>query len=460
MSEKRVVIVGSGPAGMFAALELSLNPGIEILMFEKGPLREGRVKDNVTSGWGGAGAFSDGKLVLSTEVGGHMAEILGENRFHRLMVEVDKVFARFGGDQKIYEKNYRKIKKLVESAASYDLRLIPTKTRHFGSDKAPEIVKNIKEELEGRGVKIYLETPVESIEKEKETFLVKTGGKNPGLFKSQYVIVATGRDGASWFVELANKLQLPIIKSTVVDIGLRVEVPEYVLKPITDYIYDPKFVIKKTKCAGDKVRTFCVCPRGEVITETYHGILTTVNGHSFEKDPSKKTKNTNFAILVSVNFTEPFKEPLEFARSISENGNRLAGERKVLVQRLGDLTAPEERRSKPERIEEIKDLIVPTLKEAVPGDIGFFIPYRHMKNILEMLERLNKIAPGVWSEHTLLYAPEVKFYSNKVETSNELETGINGLFAVGDGAGISRGILHASVSGKVAAQAILKRTKD
>lgn len=460
MAKKRVIIVGSGPAGMFAALELSFNPEIEVLLFEKGPLREERTKNNVTSGWGGAGAFSDGKLVLSTEIGGQMAEIIGEHRFRKLMGQVDKAFTHFGGDQKIYEKNYKKIKKLVETAASFDLRLIPTKTRHFGSDNTPEIVKNIKQELERRGVKIYLETPVESIEKENNLFLVRTGGEYPEVFESQYVIVATGRDGAEWFTGFANSSGMTILKSNTVDIGVRVEVPEYVFKPITDYIYDPKFVIRKTKCAGDKVRTFCVCARGEVITETYHGILTTVNGHSFEKDLTKRTRNTNFAVLVSVNFTEPFKEPFEFAKNISENANKLAGEGKVLIQRLGDLTAPEERRSKPERMEEIKDLIVPTLKEAVPGDIGFFIPYRHMKDILEMLRRLNEVAPGVWSEHTLLYGPEVKFYSNRVETSPELETQIEGLFTVGDGAGITRGILQASISGIVAAQAIIKRCRD
>ncbi|MBI2450699.1 MAG: FAD-dependent oxidoreductase [Candidatus Nealsonbacteria bacterium] len=447
MMKKRVIIVGSGPAGLFGALELSRDSGIEVCIFEK------------KSRCGGAGTNSDGKLVLSGEVGGEMPGIIGQDRFHQLMGVVDRTFTRFGGEQKIYEKNYRKIKKLVETAASFDMHLIPTKTRHFGSDNAPEIVKNIKEELEKRGVKIYLNTPVESVEKKDKVFLVKTGGKDPKEFESDYVIVATGRDRTGWWVELAKNLGLNTIKADTYDFGVRVEVPEYVFKPVTDYLYDPKFVIYKTKCTGDKVRTFCVCPKGQVITETESG-LTLVNGHSFEKDSSRKTNNTNFAILVSTVLKQGFDKPFEFARNLSMLGNYLAVEGKVLVQRLGDLTAPQERRSYPERIEEIKDFIVPTLKTAFPGDIGHFIPYRPMRSILEMLERLNNMVPGISSDHTLLYAPEAKFYSNRVESSQDLETKIEGLFAVGDGAGITRGIMHASISGIVAAQAILKRCRN
>lgn len=455
MAKKRVAIIGSGPAGLFAALELSVNPDIEIAIFEKGPLREARTEDNVTAGWGGAGAFSDGKLVLSTKVGGqHLPLVLGSAKFMDLMKKVDRTFLQFGGRQEIYEQNKNKIRELVEKASAFDLRLTPTKTRHFGSDCAPLIVNNIKEELERRGVQIYLETPIESIEKRDDKFFVKAIGKNVCEYEVNYVIAAPGRDGADWLADQAQRFGLVLPQQTVVDIGVRVEVRDFILKPITDYLYDPKFIIKKTRTTGDRVRTFCVCPNGEVIVERYRGVLTTVNGHSFERNPSGKSRNTNFAILVSVTFDEPFKDPLRFGRHISELANMLSG--KVMVQRLGDLVAAQERRSTLIRLEEVRDLIVPTLKKAVPGDLGFAMPYRFMRGILEMLERLNNMAPGVWSEHTLLYFPEVKFYSSRIETSDDLETAVKGFFVAGDGAGISRGIMHASISGIVAAQSILK----
>lgn len=455
MSKKRVIIIGTGPAGLLAALELSENPNVEILMFEKGPLREERTEDNVISGWGGAGAFSDGKLVLSSEIGGNLASVISRERFKELMEKVDRTFLKFGGHQETYEKDPAKIRELVEKASAFDLRLIPTKTRHFGSDRAPEIAKNIKKGLENRGVQIYLETPVRSIRKKGNKFLVRAGGKHGGEYKADYVIAAPGRDGADWLAVQAQRFGLVLPGQTVVDLGLRVEVPAHIFKPITDYIYDPKFILKKTKCTGDKVRTFCVCPQGQVIIERYRGILTTVNGHSYEQDLSKKSNNTNFAILVSITFDEPFRDPLRFGKYIAELANMLSG--KVMVQRLGDLTAAQERRSTLKRLEETGDFITPTLKEAVPGDLGFAIPYRFMRGILEMLERLNNVAPGVCSEHTLLYAPEVKFYSSRIETSEDLETEIPGFFVAGDGAGISRGILHASISGIVTARSILRR---
>lgn len=458
-----VIIGGSGPAGLFAALELTkLCPDKKVAIFEKGPDREERTEDNVTSGLGGAGAFSDGKLILpnsrypySLKVGGHLASIIGEKRFLELVEHVDQIYTEFGGHQEIYEKDEAKIKELVEKASAFDLRLVPTRTRHFGTDRAPEIVKAIAKELRNRGVEIYLESPIKSIRKEGNRFLVKVTGKTAGIFKSRYVIAAPGRDGADWLAGQAKKLDLVLPQQTTVDIGVRVEVRDFILKPITDYIYDPKFIIKKTECAGDWVRTFCTCPNGHVIVEKYRGLLTSVNGHSYERDPSQKSENTNFAILVSIKFDEPFREPLIFGQRISELANLLSG--KVMVQRLGDLTAAEERRSRPERIAEISDLIIPTLKEAYPGDIGFVIPYRFMRDILEMIEKLDKIAPGVNSKHTLIYIPEVKFYSSKIETTEDLETAVEGFFVAGDGPGISRGILQSSGSGIVVAQAIAQK---
>ncbi len=457
MAKKRVIIVGSGPTGLFTALELSKNSDLEILILEKGPFREVRTEDNLISGIGGAGAFSDGKLSLpnsdyprSLNVGGQLVSVVGEKEFLKLVRQVDQTYTRFGGRPDNFGNNGAKIQELMDKAEVFGLRVIPTKVRHFGSDLAPEIIKNIVAELQERGVQIYSESPVKRIRKEGKRFLVKIAGENSGLFESSYLVAAPGREGADWLSGQARKLGAEIQpRQTSVDIGVRVEVKAHILKPITDYLYDPK-IEYFPKPFEDRVRTFCVCPRGEVLIEKYRGLLTTVNGHSlFEKSLSE---NTNFALLVSVNFTEPFKEPIKFAQSISENANRLAGEGRVLVQRLGDLRNG--RRSKSEKITQW--LVKPTLKEATPGDISFVIPYRHLTGILKMLEVLDKIAPGVNGENTLLYAAEVKFYSSRIKTSKELEAREN-FFVGGDGAGITRGLVQSSASGIIIARAIIKR---
>lgn len=454
-----VIIIGSGPAGMFAGLELSkLCPNKKIAIFEKGPYRLERTEDNLTSGWGGAGTFSDGKLTLpnlkfpqSLSVGGHLVSMIGKWKFLKLIEYVNQIYTDFGGRSEIYEKNEEKIQELVERASRCDLRIIPTRIRHFGSDLVPKIAKSIKEELQQRGVEIFLETPVKSIQKSSNKFLVKI--ENGDLYKSKYLLAAPGREGADWLVRQAEILGLEIQpRQTSVDIGVRVEVQNHILRPLTDYLSDPK-IEYYSKLFKDKVRTFCVCKNGQVVVEKYRGLLTTVNGHSLYEKPL--SGNTNFAILVSVNFTKPFKDPLEFAKSISENANRLAGKGKVLVQRLGDLR--DGRRSTDEKIAE--GFVEPTLKEATPGDIGFVIPYRFMFSILGMLKALDKIAPGLNGDHTLLYAAEVKFYSSRIKTSPELETVLPGLFVAGDGAGISRGLVQSSASGIIAAQALAKRLK-
>lgn len=449
-----VAIIGSGPAGLFAALEISRRrPQSRIIILEKGPDRKERTEDNLLSGFGGSGAFSDGKLTFpdpkypkSLEVGGQLALIIGQERYLEILKMVDRLYTEFGGRPDFYEEGKeKKIQELVEKAFNFKLGLIPTKVRHFGSDLSPLIIENIKKELEKRGVKIYLETAVDTIRRENEIFLV---GVNGGFSEAQFVIAAPGRGGAAWLAKQAETLDIEVQpRQTSVDIGIRVETRSHVLAPLTDYLYDPKIEFYP-KPFENKTRTFCVCPYGAVIVEKYQGLFTTVNGHSLLEKPL--SKNTNFAMLVSVNFTEPFNEPLKYGGRVADLANMLSG--KVLVQRLGDLKAG--RRSNPEKMN--RGLVEPTLKEATPGDLSFALPYRHLVNILGTLEALDNIAPGINDDNTLLYGNEVKFYSSRVKCSSELEA-MKNFFVAGDGAGFTRGLLQSSASGIVAAEAILKR---
>ena len=433
---------------------------MKITIFEKGSDRKQRTEDNLTSGLGGAGAFSDGKLTLpnlkypkSLEIGGRLASIIGEERFLQIVDRVDRIYSEFGGRLNIYEDGKDKqIKELVERAADFDLELIPTRVRHFGSDLSPKIIKNITKELRRRGVEILVDTPVETITQtggklSNEDFLLDIGGKNI-KYKARYVVAAPGRDGADWLAKQAESLGIEVQpRHSSVDIGVRVEVRSHTMKPLIDYLYDPKIVCYP-KPFENRTRTFCVCPYGEVLIEKYQGLFTTVNGHSlFEKPLSN---NTNFAILVSADFTEPFNEPLRYAGRVSELANMLGG--KVLVQRLGDLRVG--RRSNPEKID--RGLVKPTLKEATPGDLSFALPYRHLSNILGILEAMDNIAPGINGDNTLLYGNEVKFYSSRVKTSQDLEA-MQNFFVAGDGAGNTRGMLQSSVAGIIVAEAIAKR---
>ena len=451
-----VIGIGSGPANLFAALELTkLRPDLEIALFEKGPDREERTEDNLISGLGGAGAFSDGKLTLpnpkyprSLNIGGQLASIVGEKKYLELIEYVNRVYTEFGGRSDVYERDEEKIQELVDRASTFGLRIIPTRVRHFGSDLAPEIIGNIVQELGNKGVRIFLESPVESIKKEGNNFLVEAVGKTSGVFRTKYVIAAPGRGGAGWLTKQVEILDIEVQpRQTGVDIGIRVETHSHILKPLTDYLYDPK-IKYFPKPFENETRTFCVCPYGEVLIEKYQGLFTTVNGHSlFEKHLSE---NTNFALLVSVNFTEPFSEPLTYAGAVSKLANILGKE--ILVQRLGDLRAG--RRSNPEKIE--RGLVEPSLKEATPGDISFALPYRHLVNLLGTLEALDNIVPGINGDDTLLYGNEAKVYSSRIKTSPELEAREN-FFVAGDGAGINRGLIQSSCSGIIVAQAIAKK---
>ena len=412
-----VIIVGAGPAGIFSALELADKTDLSILMLDKGPAIDQRKCPasrgmgcvncdpcSLLAGWGGAGAFSDGKLTLSTEVGGWLNEYCTEEQLWDLLNYVDSVYLKFGATKNLYGASPEKFAEIERRASFAGLKLVRQKVRHMGTEKCAETLHKMRSHLEGR-VDIRTRTDVKSL-------LVKDG-KVEGVettkgekFYGKYVIVAPGRIGAEWLKTEAEILGLKTLNNPV-DVGVRVEVQAAIMEELTKTLYEPK-LIYHSKCFDDHVRTFCVAPLGEVITESYNGILT-VNGQSYAE---RKTKNTNFAILVSTSFTEPFREPIAYGKYIARLSNLLSGG--VIIQRLGDLKAG--RRSTEERIK--RSLCVPTLKNATPGDLSFVLPYRYLADITEMLQALDKVAPGINSNDTLLYGIEVKFYSSRLELTN------------------------------------------
>jgi len=444
-----VIIVGAGPGGIFAALTLA-NLGIApVLLIEQGKdLRErqrGRSKD-MLCGWGGAGAYSDGKLTLSAEVGGFLGDYVERNALRKLLSHTDEIYVAHGAPIQLYGTSSSSVEELADRARIVDLELVPMPVRHIGTENCPVVLESLQRSLIGR-VEMRTCTFVEKI--------LTGNGQIQGVeladgqrIRSRYVIVAPGRSGSRWMKREAESLGLKS-KASPVDIGVRVELPAIVLKDITDAVYESK-LIHYSKTFDDKVRTFCMNPYGEVVCEEF-GDVKSVNGHSYTE---AKSENTNFAILVSSIFTEPFDDPIGYGRYITGLANLLG--RGVIVQRLGDLLSG--RRSTPTRIAHC--LTRPTLSNATPGDLSFVLPYRHLVNILEMLQALDKLAPGVYSRHTLLYGVEVKFYSNRIYVTPEMETEIPNLFVVGDGAGVSRGLLQASASGILAARAVGKRLRE
>jgi uncharacterized FAD-dependent dehydrogenase len=362
----------------------------------------------------------------------------------KLIRHVDDIYMRFGAPVQIYGEDEETITRIEKKAVLSDLRFIPSRLRHLGSGRTLDVLQAMEDYLTGQGVEIRAgETCEELLVENGRVAGVRTGAGRE--IPASFVILAPGRQGAEWLAREAARLGLRT-RVNPVDIGVRVELPAEVMAGLTSVLYEGKFVFY-SRFFEDRVRTFCMCPHGEVVMENNGGLIT-VNGHSHAH---KKTANTNFALLVSKNFTDPFKEPIKYGRYIAGLANLLGGG--VLLQRLGDLQAG--RRSTPERIS--KGLVNPTLKEATPGDLSLVLPYRHLRAVLEMLEALDNIAPGVNSRNTLLYGVEVKFYSSRLELSNNLETEIGNLFAAGDGAGVTRGLMQASVSGVVAGREIKKR---
>lgn len=442
-----MAIVGAGPSAIFAALTLSRGGTEDIAIFERGKdvheRKRGRGME-LLSGWGGAGAFSDGKLTLSPKVGGFLGDFVPQTELAGLLKKADEIYLSFGAPKEIFGRSSDKTEALHQEAKLAGLEFIPMEIRHVGTENCIPLLKAVQDVLEKK-VDIFFNTAVKEIlfENSKATGILLENGTQ---VDAEYVICGPGRVGAEWIKKEVQRMGIPSIPSPV-DIGVRVEAPASILQKLTDIAYEAKFIYY-SKTFDDRVRTFCMNPYGEVVTEAIDELLT-VNGHSYAQ---KKTENTNFAVLVSSTFTEPFNDPIGYGKYIARLANFLGNG--VIVQRLGDLL--DGRRSTPDRIN--RCITQPTLISATPGDLSFVLPYRHLKSIIEMLEALDRITPGIFSRHTLLYGVEVKFYTNRLKVSPALETDVKNLFLIGDGAGITRGLMQASISGMLAANEILKRT--
>ena len=461
MAEYDVIIVGAGPSGIFCAYELiNQKPDLKVLMIEKGrrieerrcPKRKTKVcvgcqPCSITTGFAGAGAFSDGKLSLSPDVGGNLPEILGYEKTVELIQESDDIYLKFGADSRVYgvdkEKEIREIRK---KAINANLKLIECPIRHLGTEEGYKIYSRLQEYLLAHGVEMKFHTMVEQ--------LIVENGEAKGIITEQgetcyagEIVCAIGREGADWFSHICEKNRIETEVGTV-DIGVRVEVRDEIMEFLNKNLYEAKLVYY-TPTFDDKVRTFCTNPSGEVATEYYDNGLAVVNGHAY-KSKDLKTNNTNFALLVSKNFTKPFKTPIEYGKQIAQLSNMLC-DGKIMVQTFGDFCRG--RRTTEERL--CRNNLIPTLKDAVPGDLSLVFPHRIMVDIEEMIQALDKVTPGIASDETLLYGVEVKFYSNKVVVNQEFETNIKGLRAIGDGASVTRGLQQASANGISVARSIL-----
>jgi len=443
-----VIIIGAGPAGIFTSMTLAKMGIGRVLLIEQGKdidKRDRRSGRDMLCGWGGAGAYSDGKLNLSTEVGGFLSEFMSSKKLEILLREADKTYLRYGAPEKIFGANLPEIEILSANARKVGLTFVPTMIRHMGTENCISVLERMRQDLTDE-TSIKTECRVEEIltHKNKATGVRLADGQ---VINGHFVVAAPGRIGAGWMKSQADLLNLSSVPSPV-DIGLRIEAPAPIMEPLTKEAYEAK-LIYYSKTFDDKVRTFCMNPYGEVVLEQSDDIIT-VNGHSYAQ---KKSDNTNFALLVSSTFTDPFHDPIKYGKYIASLANMLG--KGPIIQRLGDLLAG--RRSTEKRIG--KCITKPTLHNATPGDLSFVLPYRYLKDIIEMLEILDNLAPGIFSRHTLLYGVEVKFYSHRIKLTNHLESDVRNLFIIGDGAGITRGLIQASISGIVAGEEIASRLK-
>ncbi len=462
MEKYDVIIVGAGPSGIFCVYELiRQRPSLRVLMLEKGRRIEQRqcpkrkTKEcvgcqpcSITTGFAGAGAFSDGKLSLSPDVGGNLPGILGYDKAVELIHESDEIYLKFGADKNVYGMGKEKeIREIRRKAINANLKLVECPIRHLGTEEGYKIYSRLQEHLLQQGIEMKFGTMVENVlvEEGRAVGVVTKAGES---FYGKEIVCAIGREGADWFSHICKEHEIETKVGTV-DIGVRVEVRDEVMEFLNQNLYEAK-LIYHTPTFDDKVRTFCTNPSGEVATEYYEDGLAVVNGHAY-KSNELKTSNTNFALLVSKNFTKPFKTPIAYGKQIAQLSNMLC-DGKILVQTFGDFRRG--RRTTEERL--CRNNLIPTLKDAVPGDLSLVFPHRIMVDIEEMIFALDKVTPGIASDETLLYGVEVKFYSNKVMVDREFKTNLPGLRAIGDGASVTRGLQQASANGLSVARSILQ----
>ena len=468
MNNYDVVIVGAGPAGIFAAYELALkNKDLRVALVDKGldiyrrrcPILEHKIKKcpvikehvgcipacSITNGFGGAGAYSDGKFNITHEFGGWMTDYLSNAEVEDLIHYVDEINLKHGATSDITDPTTDKVREIEKRGYAVGLKLLRAKVRHLGTEQNLEILKSIYEEMKDQ-VDYHFKTEVQDVivEDNEVRGVLLTNGE---IMKAKQVFLAPGRDGSVWLKDVMRGQKIPM-KNLQVDIGVRVETSDIVMQEINEHLYEGKFMYRTS--VGTVVRTFCSNPSGHVVVENHSGTML-ANGHAY-KDPKLGSKNTNFALLVSHTSEEPFDQPNEFAHEVSNLANKLSNG-SIIVQKYGDILRG--RRTTPKRLKE--GFVEPTLKEAVPGDLGLVLPYNTMKSLIEMTEALDHVTPGIASEHTLFYGVEAKFYSARPEIDNKFETKVKGLFVGGDGAGVTRGLAQAGASGVLVARHILER---
>ena len=461
-----VVIVGAGPAGLFAAYELiEKNNKLKVLLIDQGKFAETRVCSmnkygtkclnckpcQILSGYGGAGTFSDGKLNYVPKLGkSDLYKYMSSDDAEKLLDDTENIFNKFGMDSDVYPTNMEEALKIKKEVAKQGAKLLIIKQKHLGSDKLPGYIEEFTKYLKDKGVKILDSTEVVDIEETKEKIIIHAKKNKRNVdYEGKYVIIAPGRTGAKWIQSIADKFKIPYLSQSI-EIGVRVEVRRELLEDLCSVIYDPSIFIK-TKTYGDEIRTFCTNPGGYVTKENYYGYIC-VNGHALKE---KKSNNSNFAFISKVNLTEPVTNTREYGESIARIANVL-GDSKPIIQTLGDLK--KFRRTRESRLE--KQFITPTLKDCVPGDLALVMPHRIITNILDGLEALDKIIPGVNNDETLLYGPEIKFFSNEIETNNKFKALNHNIYFIGDGAGKAGNIVIAAATGLVASRDILKNIKQ
>ena len=466
-----VIIVGAGPAGIYCAYEFQRkSPELKVLLLDKGndiytrkcPILEHKLTKcpqnpkgrsgcypacSITNGFGGAGAYSDGKFNITSEFGGWMTDYLSDDIVEDLIHYVDDINLEHGATTVITDPTTEKVKEIERRALGVGLKLLRAKVRHLGTEQNLKIMASIFEQLK-KSIEMRFKTSVKDMiveDKQVKGVILENGEE----IYADNVVMVVGRDGSNWLNVVCNKHGIKMTNNQV-DIGVRVETNDIVMEEINKTLYEGKFIYESS--VGTKVRTFCSNPSGHVVVENFSGVML-ANGHAYN-DPKLGSKNTNFALLVSHSFNEPFDRPNEFAMEIGRLSNKLSSG-SIIVQRYGDILKG--RRSTEKRIKE--GFVTPTLKEAVPGDLGLVLPYNTMKSIVEMIEKLDHITPGIANEHTLFYGVEAKFYSARPECDCYFETKVNGLFVGGDGAGITRGLAQAGANGVWIARRIISRKK-